>query len=200
MHNLEHYTFEGLDSLQGPTGGSDTMGYLVGLANAATHPIADPVAAKQIIRYLFDIEEQTLSAAILLESERSFCNRFFPGGYEAQTPCMLAKRWSPIAAMLRHGLHPTALARESKIRATASGIWAPAKIRSVKTNEEPSEELFWSILAEAFARAQERGLWVSIIARPGWSYDDKINSLPDWPAEEVSKAHRIIWKRTPEDT
>ncbi len=38
---------------------------------------------------------------------------------------------------------------------------------------------------------------VSLIAEPGWWYESGIDSLPHWGPEELAKADRILWSRTP---
>jgi len=197
--NPTDYTFSDL------AGGLDrtpcrSLCYLVGLVDSAAHKISDVLPAKQILSWLYDCEEQSLNAEHLKHGE-NFFTRYFPGGYYPQTPCMVTKAWSPISAMLERGFEPEILNRDSKpILRVATGIWRPQVITGAVGIESAKtvEELFWAIMAEVSRRAMNRKMWVSIIAQPGWSYDAAIGSLPSWPAEEVAKAGRILWKRTPE--
>jgi hypothetical protein len=194
------YTFNGLDSLGEPTGGPPYLAYLVGLADSQDHKISDPVVAKRILGYLYEIEEQKPDSHSLLESEARFLSRMSADGFRPQTPCMVTKAWSPIGAMLELGLEPVVLRREPKIRAAAASIWEPHTINSAKPLSQCTsiEELFWGILNLVSLRGKECGLWVSVIAKPGWYYESAIGSLPHWPSWEVEKAGRIIWQRTPE--
>jgi hypothetical protein len=113
---------------------------------------------------------------------------------------MLTKRWSPIGAMLEQNRNPLKLNREPGTGAVATGIWKATPFESRQNIDESKtqEELFWAILGEAFQRAEERKMLVSIIAQPGWSYEKKIGSLPNWSKEEIEKADRVLWKRTPQ--
>ena len=113
---------------------------------------------------------------------------------------MVTKAWCPIGSMLERGFEPLVLRREEKIRAAATGIWDPV---ASDNRKEPSschtvEELFWAILQQVSQRGTERGLWVSIVAQPGWFYPSAIGSLPKWSRGEIEKADRVIWQRTPE--
>jgi hypothetical protein len=196
--NFADFTFSSLSG-QGSQG-SRSLSYLVGLVDSASHKISDVLPAKRILSYFYEAEEQC-SNAYELEKSESFFTRFFPGGYHPQTPCMLANAWSPIGGMLERGFAPEVLNREpTRVLATATGIWRPPIIDRGSGIESAItvEELFWAIMAEVSARARDRRMWINIIARPGWSYDAAIGSLPDWPPEEVAKAGRVLWKRTPE--
>ncbi len=194
--DASEYSFLGLCNHGRPLG-PPTLAYLVGLADSPRHIVGDPSTAKSILRFMFDFEELAESAAWLVDAQKGFV----PEGYHPQTPALLTKSWSPVSAMLEQGFNPVVLNREEKQRAVATGIWEPASLGSFKPIKNPStvEQLFWEVLREAFRRAAERKMLVSLIAMPGWSYDTKIGSLPKWSAKEVAKADRILWKRTPED-
>jgi len=191
------YAYEGL---RGPPGPATSLAYLVGLVDSPDHGIADPLSAKRILGWLYEIEEQAPSAALLVERQNLFAARYFPGGYFPLTPCMLVTQWSPISAMLDRGLSPVVLRKEEKHRATATGIWEPHGIESAKEFDQcrTCEDLFWAILNEVCCRAKRKGMWVSVIAAPGWCYESGIGALPKWSAEEIAESGRIIWRRTPE--
>ncbi|SRR5258708_5535055 len=191
------YSFEGL---RGPPGVVSSLAYLVGLVDSPDHGIADPLPAKRILRWLYEIEEQAPNAAALLEQQNLFAARYFQGGYFPLTPCMLATKWSPISAMLDLGLSPVVLRKEEKILATATGIWEPRRVESTKDFDQcrTCEELFWAILNEVCFGAKHKGMWLSVIAKPGWDYESGIGALPKWSAEEIAESGRIIWRRTPE--
>ena len=199
-YNAAEYTFAGLDSLGEPTGGPTFLGYLMGLVDKPDHGIADPPTARIILPWLYDVEEQASDAAYLGASESQFFSRYFEGGYLPQTPCMVTKAWSPLGALLERGIEPVVLRRQEKIRAAATGIWEGVSIGDAKGIREAVtvEELFWALFDTVSKRAKERGMWVSVIAKPGWCYDSAIGSLPKWPSWEVEKAGRVIWQRTPE--
>jgi hypothetical protein len=201
--NIRDYTFQGLRSPVGshkdPGDGCPALCYLIGLTDSPTHKISDPLIAKRILSWLYDTEEQASDPAHLRVSE-GFFERYFQGGYNPSTPCMVVTRWSPISSVLERGFEPLVLNRESKFLAVASGIWGPfadldfLEIGSAKTDEE----LFWAIIGVASGLAVEQKRWISIIAGPGWSYEAAIGSLPNWKSEESSKAGRVLWKRTPQ--
>jgi hypothetical protein len=200
QHKIAEYTFLGLDNHGKSTGGAPGLAYLIGLVDSPTHEITQPLAAKRILAWLFDEEEQVRNADELFKRQVEFFTRYFPRGYFPQTPCMLTKSWSPIGAMLQRGLAPVGLWREEKIRAVATGVWEPTGLADFKSSKDcvTVEDLFWGVLGEAFTRARQRKMWVSVIAKPGWCYESKIGSLGKWSGEEIAKADRIIWMRTPE--
>ncbi|HEY1790943.1 MAG TPA: hypothetical protein VGJ73_22535 [Verrucomicrobiae bacterium] len=171
--------------------------YLVGLTNSANHKISDTLPAKRIITWLCEVEEQCLNSKHL-EAQEAFFKRYFDAGFYPQTPCMAVEKWSPIEAMLSHKLQPEVLNREPKFLAVATGIWRPqCDIQAVKIDDaKTDEELFWAIIKEVSQLAEERRMWVSIIAMPGWSYDHAVHSLRPWPVEEIVRAGRVVWKRT----
>lgn len=193
------YTFAGLEGSSNPER-FPSLCYLVGLVDSPTHKISEALPAKRILSWLYDVEEQCLNAEHLKHRE-IFFDRYFPSGYHPQTPCMLAKLWSPISAMLERGFEPEILSRDSRPSViVASGIWKPPVISGAIEieNAKTVEELYWAIMVEASRRANDRKMWISIIAQPGWDYESAIDSLPCWSAEEVAKSGRILWKRTPE--
>jgi len=203
MQNPFDYSIEGLYY---PLGGAKNdpercpyLCYLVGLVTSPAHGISDLLAAKKILSYLYESEEQVPDSDGLKEVEKFF-DRYFSGGYHPQTPCMVVRNWSPIAALLECGMKPTVLARESKFRAVASGIWQPAAGKNAMSISlaNTDEDLFWAIFTEVSHRAIEQKMWISVIAKPGWDYSAAIGSLPDWSHGEIEKAGRVLWKRTPE--
>ena len=195
------YTLKGLLL---PAGGGEedpvqcpSLCYLVSLVNAAHHKIADPLAAKRIISWLYDAEEQAVNAKHLKAAEEFF-DRYFEGGFFPKTPCMVVDSWSPIGLMLERGMEPLVLNREPKRRAVASGIWDPKSIRCTGKVElsKTDEELFWAILSKVSHIASDQEMWLNIIAAPGWMYEKAIKSLPVWSANEVEITGRVLWKRT----
>ncbi|HWX19013.1 MAG TPA: hypothetical protein VN578_03800 [Candidatus Binatia bacterium] len=187
------YSFESLaGARQCPS-----LAYLLGLTDSADHKISDPQIASRILTWLFDIEEQSLDAAYLLSRQSSFFSRYFPGGYHPQSPCMLTTKWSPIHAMLEQGIKPSVLNKGGRVSLTATGIWEPCSLDSLKgvDSGDGFVRLFWPTLVELFNRARQRGMWVSVIASPGWDYESMIDSLPRWNVEEIAKADRMLWRR-----
>jgi len=201
-HPITEYTYLGLCNY-GKRLGPPSLAYLIGLVNSADHKIGNPFVAKRILTWILDEEEQVTTAAELLSRQKEFFSRYFDGGYQPQSPVMLAKRWSPISAILERGLKPLILLREEKIRATATGIWQVTNTEGPKTLGDCRnvEELFWSVFCSASRRAQERQALVSIIAKPGWAFETigSNEALPRWSPKEVASADRILWKRTPGD-
>jgi hypothetical protein len=190
---IADYTFLGLKSDDPVT----TLAYLIALVDSDQNAIVDPAKAKLVLRWLFDIEEQVESASELLIRQEE--NRYFPKGYHPQSPVMLAPEWSPIAAMLEHGWEPFVLVREMKRRACASGIW---RIKAIETNKpgqefETPQKLFWHVLGKAAEKAKIRGLLISVIAMPGWSYKSNIGRPCNLTLAEAEKADRVVWQRTP---
>jgi len=153
--------------------------------------------AKRILIWLDEVEGQSLNADHLKANEEFF-SRYFEGGFYPQTPCMVVNPWSPIGAMLERGMMPLVLNREPKFRAVATGIWEPQVDLAANDIEaaETDESLFWAIIGKVSELALERKMWINVITKPGWVYSSAINSLPDWPAEEVAKAGRVLWKKT----
>ena len=171
--------------------------YLVGLVESPDNQITDLKFIKNRLPYIYEVEEQQRKARDLLQFQKNV--KPFPEGYYPQTPVMLTKAWSPIGAMLERGLRPVVLKRDPGFQAIASGIWEAASFEDasqINTSKTP-EELFWAILTEAFRRARERKMYVSIVANPGWDYENGIDSLPTWSQAEITKADRILWRRTP---
>jgi len=194
-YKIEDYTFAGLLARKSTM---TSLAYLIGLADSPVHKIADPDVAGPILSWLYDVEEQCRDAGRILERQEMFFGRFFSGGYLPQTPVMLTDRWSPISSVLGQGLEPITLKRSS--RGNATGIWAPIEINGapeIQTSKTP-EQLFWAIFAKVCERAIGRGMFVSLIAKPGWAYDSP-GILPKWSAAETSAADRVIWRRTPEN-
>lgn len=180
-----------------------TLAYLVSLVESPEHEIANLKTAKFVLELLFSIEEQVANASELLSlQEKNLPKAFFP-----QTPVMLARRWSPISALLEQGFSPLALAREVRVpgsrrlgrMACASGIWRINSLRSAKGVDEcvSPEELFWHVLKASVEKANKKNLLLSIIAQPGWSYEDNIDRPQNLTLLEAEKADRVIWQRTP---
>jgi hypothetical protein len=121
-----------------------------------------------------------------------------PKAYHPLTPVMLTKSWSPISAVLEKGWKPIVLSRLAKARACASGIWNIKEIGHAAPYKEclTPEQLFWSVLSKVAEQANSRGLLVSIIACPGWSYEHG-HALSDLTFDEAKKADRVIWQRIP---
>jgi hypothetical protein len=199
----KNFTFEGLrcplGSDKDPGSHSKSLGYIVGVTDSPSHPISAPLTAKRILCWLAEIEGQASNTEHLRAGEEFF-KRYFDGGYQPRTPCMVVTRWSPIAAMLESGFEPLVLNRENTILAVATGIWEPCvKLEPTEIHAANTDrELFWAIIGTVSRRAAEQESWISIIAKPGWNYDSAIGSLPDWPPEDVARSGRVLWKRTPE--
>ncbi len=199
--NSADFTFAGLVGGRNTDEGNPSLCYLVGLVDSPSHEISNVLTAERILSWLYDAEEQSANAEELKSGE-SFFNRYFDGGYHPQTPCMLVKVWSPISAVLDRGFEPEMLNKDQSRphRSAVSGIWKPQIITGAVELEKAStvEDLFWSVMAKVSRRAVSQKMWISIIAKPGWHYDSAIGSLPTWRPEEMAKAGRVLWKRTPE--
>jgi hypothetical protein len=202
--NAVDYSFQGLlhpigEIKEGQFSPRKSLCYLIGLADSADHKISETLPAKHILSWLYDVEDQAADWE-RLKYQQEFFDHYFSGGYYPKTPCMVVNSWSPISALLEAGIEPRILRRDPKARATATGIWDPptgiqaGEIESAKTDRD----LFWTILKRVSVLALEERKWVSIIAATGWSHEMAINSLPAWPADEVSKSGRVLWKRTPQ--
>lgn len=196
--NLESsdYTFSGLLSDGKPVNSPITsIAYLIALVETPENPVSNLDKAKQLLRYLFDMEEQVKSAAELLAIQAEIA----PKGYFPQTPVMLALRWSPISALLEGGWDPILLTREAKARACASGIWKMMHVENNESHRKPStsEELFWCVLYEVSQKCRARNQFLSIIAKPGWSYESNDDRPWNFTQAEAQKADRVIWQRTP---
>src|SRR6266404_4291069 len=127
MRAFSEYTFLGLCNHGQPIGTPD-LAYLIGLVDSPNHKIVEPFSAKKILTWLFDEEEQVSGAIELLSRQEKFFSRYFRGGFYPQTPVMLTQAWSPIGAMLEHGIKPVALKRENQLRSVATGIWEPTAL------------------------------------------------------------------------
>ena len=173
----------------------DTLAYLVALVESAESAVIDLKEAHFTLSFLFDIEEQVKnSSELLLRQKKSF-----PKGFSPQTPVMLTLGWSPISALLERKLQPVVLTREPGRMACATGIW-PANLNiSFKRYEEcaTQDDLFWYVLGKTFEKAKDQGRFVSIIACPGWDYDDNTERPCNFDLSEAQKADRVIWQRTP---
>jgi hypothetical protein len=202
-HDPSHYTFQGLlnrtDGPLGDPGPISSLCYLISLTDSPAHPISEYILAKRILAWLYDCEQQSLNADHLKENERFF-ERYFSGGFYPKTPVMVVRQWSPISVMLQNDFAPLTLGREAKGRSVASGIWAPPTVtESVEIEDaRTDEQLFWAIMKQVSALAEEEQKSISIVAQPGWYYASAIGSLPSWSAEEVGKSGRVLWKRTPD--
>jgi hypothetical protein len=194
-YNIADFTFEAL-CLHNKGPKIDTLAYLVGLVNSVKHPAGNPDIARYKILYpLSEGEHHMETPEDLLDwSAQILVENYFP-----QTPVMFVQRWSPIVAMIEKGFEPESLARlAAGPHAVASGIWKPNTYVGAKNIDdcESDEELFWSIMTEAFKRAKDRDYFVNIIAQVGWGYDRMIGGLAKWDDDEVAKSGRILWKRT----
>ncbi len=192
-YNINDFTFDAL-CLHDKGPEINTLAYLIGLVDSEKHVAGDPFKARRILYQLSEAEEQIEDAGDLLGWQAEV----LPKNYFPQTPMMLVQRWSPIVAMIEKGFKPESLARIDKPACRVSGIWKPATYTGSKkiSDCQTDEELFWVIMNEVFKRATDRGLLVNIIAEIGWGYERGIGSLTVWDAKEISKADRVIWKRT----
>jgi hypothetical protein len=200
---IEDYTFASLlhngPAIETPV---DTLAYLISLVDGPGNPVMDLQVAGRFLGWLYDVEEQVHSLTELLLQQGSAAS-VYPNGLYPQTPVMLTKKWSPISAMLENDLEPLALVRMDRRRACASGIWKLQleEIPDSKSLDECStaEDLFWHVLRKISDKAKARNLLVSIIAKPGWSYDHDvhINTLRNMTFKEAERADRVIWQRTP---
>jgi hypothetical protein len=205
-YKIEDYTFLGLCKNGKPMELVDSLVYMVALADSEDHQILDLSVANQVLGVVFDMDELITQASDMATSQELS----LPTGYYPQTPAMVTRAWSPIASMLERSFKPIALKRDPTFLSVATGIWSPTLFEkseqvaglfeNVKqiSDAETSEELFWSILPEAFSRAMKRGKFVSVVAKPGWSYESSIGSLAEWTIKEIALADKILWKRTPE--
>lgn len=204
-YKIEDYTFWGLlnhgEPMETPV---TTLAYVVGLVDKPQNVIANPENAKKVLAYLFDVEEQIGTAQELLSRQESFFLRIETKEYYPQTPVMLTLRWSPISAILEHGWKPLTLARHgagtSGRRACASGIWEGRPVENTKPYDESGtpEQLFWHVLQKVVEQAEKRGLLISVIAKPGWSYESEVvRRLDNLTIDEAREADRVIWQRTP---
>jgi len=195
IYNANDYSFEAL-CLKNIGGKINTLAYLVGLVDSASHKAGNPEIARYDILYpLSEGEAQAASSKDLLGIQAEF----LPQNYLPQTPVMFVQRWSPILAMLKSGFEPESLNwLGGAPHAVATGIWKPSIcVRSKNISEcRSDEDLFWSIMAEAFKRAMERDYFVSIIAQVGWNYEDMVGSLQSWNDKIIAQTGRILWKRT----
>jgi hypothetical protein len=199
-YRSEDYTFGGLLNNNMPTKDTfasviNTLAYIVGLSNSETSGALDLKMASKIIGDTYDFEEQARSAEELIEYQRG---ARFPAGYFPQTPVMLAHRWSPISTMLDCGMEPIALNRAKRVGLLcASGIWninKPLVGKDLK-HFRNDEDLFWHILGKVIEKAKADQYLISIIAKPGWSYEH--GQLQNLTLAEARKANRVVWQRTP---
>ena len=199
-YNPADYSFHGLcrDGKSRPQAKSlNSLIYVVGLVDSINNKAASLRWVNANLSPIYDVEEQIQDAPDLLSWQREI----LPAGYYPQTPCMLTVAWSPIATMLEQGFEPIVLRRDPDGLACATGIWESFAFESTSHigDAENFEQLFWAILSEAFHRAKERKMLISIIAKPGWSYQTGAGSLPKWNEDEIAEADKILWKRVPED-
>jgi hypothetical protein len=195
-YDVRDYTFSGLSNSRGPVPiPLKTLAYLVALADSAKNTILELETANFVLRYLFDAEEQTDSASELLAIQETY----FPKYYYPQTPVMLTPGWSPISALLELGWDPVALNRENTMRACASGMWRPQQIPNAKDLQqcETPEELFWYVMSKVGEKASAKGLMISIVAKPGWSYSTNFGRPGNLCLAEAGRADRVIWQRNP---
>jgi hypothetical protein len=172
-----------------------TLGYVVALVDSPENEALNLEKARFILSYLFAVEEQVTSPADLLSVQE----RSFPAAYLPQTPVMLTLRWSPISAMLERGWQPIKLSRETTGMACASGVWAVRGVEDARSFGDcrTPEELFWHILQKVVEKARMRNLLISIIARPGWSYETDVGMLRNLSSAAAGEADRVIWQRAP---
>ena len=195
QYSISDYTFWGLLNngirINHPI---TTLAYIVALVDNSNNDIIRLDKTKFVLRYLFDMEEQVADAAELISLQK-----MLPEGYHPQTPVMLTLGWSPISAILETDNNPIVLSRHLKPKAFASGVWGFDQFQNLKPCEKcgTPQEIFWYILNKAIRKAKERKLQVSIIAAPGWSYENGVHSLNNMTLHEAQKADRIIWQRTP---
>jgi hypothetical protein len=193
--DIREYTFEGLCT---DPSWETTLAYVVALVDSLANPVANPeIASYRTLYFLEEAELNISGAEELIEAQKEM----LPLGYFPQTPVMHTKKWSPIAAMLERGYAPIALRRQKQGAVyCATGMWEPTISETSLPMREcrSAVELFWAIMREASDRATKRGCFVNIIAQPGWSYDQAIGALAYWSESQISKADRILWKRTPE--
>lgn len=195
------YSFWGLWNNNRPPSPVDiitSMAYLICLVPEGADESEDLGWVNSALGCLFDIEEQTDSAKELLERQ----SEFFPANVHPQTPVMVtAKRWSPIETLLRHNWTPKFLVRESKtkIMACASGTWEFGVVpKSLPLAEcRTSEQLFWHVISQVEKKGRERNQLLSVILKPGWSYEDNLESPFNLSQEEAARADRVLWQRTP---
>jgi hypothetical protein len=200
-YKIEDYTFASLlhngPAVETPV---NTLAYLISLVDGPGNSVIDLQIARRFLGWLYDVEEQVRGPTELLLRQGSAAG-LCPNGLYPQTPVMLTKEWSPVSAMLENGLEPLALTRMDKRRACASGIWEISRIPDSKCLDEcrTAEELFWHVFRKISDKAKARNLLVSIIAKPGWSYDHDvhINTLRNMTSKEAERADRVIWQRTP---
>jgi hypothetical protein len=196
LHNLEDYSF---DALCGKNVGAkiNTLAYLIGLVDSYRHPAGDPDTARyNILNPLSEAEVNVGKATDILKMQVEF----LPINYLPLTPVMFVRKWSPVSFMLQKGFLPQVLNRktENAPHAVATGIWKPGTpVRARGIGDCTSdEELFWTLINEAFARAIDQGRLVNIIAEVGWKYESQVGRLQPLSDTEISKAGRILWKST----
>jgi hypothetical protein len=196
-YSAEDYTFAGLLNASNPDNPITSLAYLIGLVDSTQNQIMDLQMAKFVIRVLFSVEEQIDDPAELLklQTER------FPKNYYPQTPVMLTSKWSPIADLLQKNAKPLALCREMRGMNCASGIWGASIGELVQSSaqSETQEQLFWHVLKKVSGKAHESGSLISIVAKPGWDYEEARDTYPlnNLTSIQVAEAGRVIWQRTP---
>jgi len=135
----------------------------------------------------------------------SFCPNPPPAANSRRPLCL---RWRGRVPCSRTSSDPRSLAavplvlnRSGRVSLTGTGIWNVPSLDALKgdLSGQNFEQLFWTTLNEAFGRANQQSMCVSVVASPGWDYESGIGSLPQWTQEDIDKADRILWRRTPDD-
>jgi hypothetical protein len=196
-YKVADYTFLGLVNHSAPLEfGLESLAYLVALVDSAQNEICDLDKTESVLAWLYEVEEQAKSAADLVSQQNSI---FFPKGYFPQTPVMATLKWSPISEMLERGWDPLFLKRAATPMACASGIWKPEEVRNAPSLEncKTHRELFWHIMMKVVQKVSSRGLLLSVVAQPGWTYHKNLEAPCNFSLEEAKKADRVVWQRTP---
>jgi hypothetical protein len=209
-YNIRDYTYNGLKTRQhNPPRKCEegSLAYVVSLVDSADHEILHWSTAARVLTLEYETNQQLQSPEQVLDWQRESV----PKGFYPQTPVIIAYCWSPLSFMLEKSLVPVALTRDDAPGAIAIGIWTPEILNDASraaaiyqtakrtvADARTNEELFATVMVEALSRGLKRGKLVSVIATPGWGYEDNIGSLAKWSDEEIAKADKILWKRTPD--
>ena len=179
-YNPAEYSFHGLcrDGKSRPQAKSlNSLIYVIGLVDSINNKAASLRWVNANLPPIYDVEEQIQDAPDLLSWQREI----LPSGYFPQTPCMLTLAWSPSQPCWSRVLNPLCYdaIRMGRLVPQASGSPSLLKVPATLMMPRIFEQLFWAILSEAFHRAKERKMLISIIAKPGWSYQTAPGPCPN---------------------
>jgi hypothetical protein len=167
----------------------DSLAYMIGVATEPCELLHDADYMLTLMSTEYEVEDCALYPADVARMKNQW-----PTGYHPIAPVSVCNSWSPIAWLLALLPEPRFAAKGKYGLAIAE--WDLSNVRRLKWEYDDNADIkhLSTILRRMSELSTVEGL-VHIVAKPGWSYSDAIDSLCDFSENEIAQLGMVVWKR-----